>query len=79
MIIEIADATLSHDRNRKARIYAQAGIPEYWVVNLKQRQVIVYRQPQGEAYQSEQILEATDAITPLAFPAVRIELQTILL
>lgn len=79
LIIEIADTTLSHDRNRKARSYAQAGIPEYWVVNLKQRQVIVYRQPQGEAYQSEQILEATDTIAPLAFPEVRIELQTILL
>ncbi|WNZ22949.1 Uma2 family endonuclease [Leptolyngbya sp. NK1-12] len=77
--IEIADPTLNQDRNRKAKIYAQAGILEYWVVNLKQQQVIVYRHPQGDSYQSEQILEATEAIAPLAFPEVRIELQTILL
>ncbi|XPM60453.2 MAG: Uma2 family endonuclease [Leptolyngbya sp. IPPAS B-1204] len=79
LLIEIADTTLNQDRNRKAKIYAQAGIPEYWIVNLKQRQVIVYRHPQGDSYQSEQILEATDAIAPLAFPEIRIELQTILL
>jgi Uma2 family endonuclease len=79
LIIEIADTTLGYDRNRKAKIYAEAGIPEYWIVNLNQRQVIVYRQPQGDSYQSEQILEATDTITPLAFPEIRIELENILL
>jgi Uma2 family endonuclease len=79
LIIEIADTTLSHDRNRKAKIYAQAGILEYWIVNLNQRQVIVCRDPQDDSYQSEQILEATDAIAPLAFPEIRIELQNILL
>lgn len=79
LLVEIADTTLGYDRNRKAKVYAQAGIPEYWIVNLNQRQVIVCCDPQGDTYQSEQIIEATDSIAPLAFPAIKIELQQILL
>ncbi|XQQ07745.1 MAG: Uma2 family endonuclease [Leptolyngbya sp. IPPAS B-1204] len=78
LIIEIANTTLSHDRHRKAKLYAKAGIPEYWIVNLNQRQIIVYRHPQGDTYQSEQILETTDAITPLAFPEITVAFKNLL-
>ena len=70
LLIEIANTSLSHDRNRKARIYAQAGIIEYWILDLNQRQVLVYRQPEGERYQVEQVLAASETIAPLAFPEV---------
>lgn len=79
LIIEIADSTLSYDRNRKAKIYAKAGISEYWIVNLNQQQVIVLRDPLGEDYQTERILEATETIAPLAFPEIAIKLQNMLL
>ncbi|HUY91492.1 MAG TPA: Uma2 family endonuclease [Pirellulales bacterium] len=45
LIIEVADSSLPLDRNRKQAIYAAAGIPEYWIVNLAQRSIEVYREP----------------------------------
>lgn len=49
LIIEVADSSLALDRNRKQAIYAAAGIPEYWIVNLAQRCVEVYREPSPAA------------------------------
>lgn len=45
LLIEVADTSLARDRHDKGRIYATAGIPIYWVVNLVDRQIEVYRQP----------------------------------
>lgn len=45
LIIEVADNTLERDRQLKAPLYAAAGLPEYWIINLKNRQVEVYLQP----------------------------------
>lgn len=45
LVIEIADTTLDYDRHTKAPLYARAGIPEYWIVNLADRQLEVYRNP----------------------------------
>jgi Uma2 family endonuclease len=78
LLVEVADSTLSYDRNRKAKVYAKANIPEYWVINVKQRQILVFRNPQGERYQDEQVLEVGDAIAPVSFPDVVIELDSLL-
>ena len=51
LLVEVAGSTLSYDRIRKTKVYAQASIPEYWVINVKQRQVLVFRDPQGDRYQ----------------------------
>lgn len=45
LVIEIADSTLERDRSYKKRIYARAGIPIYWIVNLIEKQIEVYTQP----------------------------------
>jgi Uma2 family endonuclease len=50
MIIEVSDTTLKIDLGRKLRIYAQAGIPEYWVVDRKGARVIRMWEPSGKAY-----------------------------
>lgn len=47
MLIEVADSSLSRDRDEKGPIYADAGIAEYWIVNLVDRQVEVYSSPSG--------------------------------
>lgn len=46
LVIEVADATLERDRTIKQRIYARAGILIYWILNLRDRQIEVYSQPQ---------------------------------
>jgi Uma2 family endonuclease len=73
LIVEISDATLHFDRGRKAALYAEARIAEYWILNLNERQLEVLRQPAADqtarydyAYQSRQILSETDTISPLA-------------
>jgi len=49
LVVEVADATLGRDRGLKKAIYAQAGIPAYWVVNLSESQIEVYTDPSGPA------------------------------
>lgn len=66
LIVEIADSSVTLDRITKARIYAAAGVPEYWIVNLVDRQVEVYRQPQSsEAAYSQAEVVAADGRLPL--------------
>jgi Uma2 family endonuclease len=47
VVIEVADSSLLRDQRDKTRIYARAGIPVYWIVNLVDRRVEVYTQPSG--------------------------------
>lgn len=75
LLIEVADSTLSYDRDRKAKIYAKANIPEYWVIDVKQQQVLIFRNAKGDTYQFSQVLGVKDAIAPAAFPEVVIELS----
>jgi Uma2 family endonuclease len=47
LVVEVSDSTLPGDRDDKGRIYARAGIPCYWIVNLNDRQIEVYISPSG--------------------------------
>ncbi|MEL6836587.1 MAG: Uma2 family endonuclease [Bacteroidota bacterium] len=55
LVIEVADSSLQFDREVKGELYATAGIPEYWIVNLTDRQLEVYTEPRVGSYQSKQI------------------------
>jgi Uma2 family endonuclease len=83
LVVEVSDTTLSLDRNRKATIYARAGIPEYWIVNLLDRCLEVYRDPvsppnQPARYQTIQRLTAADRIAPLAKPNASVSIADLL-
>lgn len=78
LLIEVSDSTLNYDRQRKAKVYAQANIPEYWVIDVNQRQVFVFREPQGDTYQIEEVLQIDAAIAPIKFPDVVIRLSHLL-
>ena len=77
LVVEVADTSLSRDR-AKAKLYARAGIPDYWIVVLGARQLEVLRDPQGEIYRSKTVLKATDKISPLACPEAPISVAEIL-
>jgi Uma2 family endonuclease len=49
MVIEVSDSTLRIDRQTKSRIYAKAGIPAYWIVNIGDRQIEVLSDPNGDS------------------------------
>jgi Uma2 family endonuclease len=77
LLIEVSDSSLNYDRYSKAIVYANANILEYWVIDINQQQLIVFREPVGDAYQVEQVLAVTDAIAPIAFPEIEICLSNL--
>jgi Uma2 family endonuclease len=64
LVIEVADSSLRHDQTVKGRIYAVAGILEYWIINLVEKQLEVYTQPSAEQgiYKQRQIYSLTDSV-----------------
>ena len=64
LLIEVAAC----DRLRKARLYAAAGVTEYWLVNLREDVLEVYRQPTPQGYASMTALRRGDRVTLAAFP-----------
>lgn len=66
LVVEVSDATLRTDLQVKSHLYARAGIPEYWVVNVNARTLHIFREPTSEGYTSETILGETEAVSPLA-------------
>jgi len=78
LIIEVAQSSLRLDRGQKQRIYAQAGVPEYWIVNVTDRCIEVYTEPGHEGYASCQVIAHEGSIAPRAFPDVVVEVRRIL-
>ncbi len=76
-LIEIADSTLDKDLGSKQKIYAQANIPEYWVMNVQQHQIIVLRDPQADTYQIQQRY-THGTIAAIAFPAIELSVDPLL-
>jgi len=62
-IIEVAESSLDLDRGRKFTLYAKHGIPEYWIVNLKESQIEIYTKPKNEVYLSINVYHKDDEIT----------------
>jgi Uma2 family endonuclease len=69
LLIEVADASLADDRKEKLSLYAEAGIAEYWIVNLIDEQIEVYRKPSGRRYEEHSIWRGDVEVQPLALPA----------
>ncbi|HEX9944779.1 MAG TPA: Uma2 family endonuclease [Thermoanaerobaculia bacterium] len=78
LVIEVADSSLSYDRDVKIPLYAESGIPEAWLVDLNSGTVFVYRQPSPERYQEVNQYRRGDAISPEAFPEARFAVDEIL-
>lgn len=85
LIVEVSDSTLSVDITTKAELYATAGVPEYWVIDLVNRQLHVFRGPSAlpkglgaSAYRSKQTFESVDSIAPLAAPNAAITVADLL-
>ena len=76
-IIECSKATLSKDLGEKKEIYAEAGILEYWVVNLKTPQLQVFRDLKNGQYTTELTL-TIGTITPLTFPDVSVQVERLI-
>ena len=83
LIVEVADTTLFYDTTTKAQLYAEAGVEDYWVLDLLNRVLLVFRDPApipdgGKAYRTRLTLGPGDTITPLAAPQVSIRVADLL-
>ena len=77
-LIEVSDRTLKKDLEQKSITYARNGIPEYWVIDLKNKKLIVHVHPQNNSYR--QITEYQSGIvTSQALPNIEIGLDKLLL
>jgi len=84
LIVEVAHDSLRSDRILKARLYARAGIGDYWIVNLVDRVLEVHRSParqrpgRSAAYTDVRRVSAQEVVTPLAAPSARIVVADLL-
>jgi Uma2 family endonuclease len=80
LIVEVASSSLAQDRLTKSRIYAAAGVPEYWIVNLRDDALEVHRHPDASAarYAEEQVLRRGERVSLAAFPDVSFAVAQIL-
>jgi Uma2 family endonuclease len=80
LVVEVAASSLPQDRLTQSRIYAAAGVPEYWIVNLRDDQVEVLRRPDASRarYEDQEILGRGDRVTLMTFPDVTIHVTDLL-
>ena len=85
LVVEVADATLAYDRDRKGSLYARAGVPEYWIANLAETCIEVHRDPIvrphaqfGWHCRTVERFGAGDSITPLSLPTRSIAVADLL-
>ena len=85
LAIEVAQSSLSFDRQQKGSLYARAGVQDYWIVNLVDGVLEVYRDaapdasaPYGWRYRSIQTLSPSAVVTPLALPSSPIAVGALL-
>jgi len=85
LVVEVADSSLRLDRRLKGGLYARAGLPEYWIVNLADGVLEVHRRPEpaadaphGWRYGSVEVLRPPATVTPLAAPGASIPVADLL-
>lgn len=77
LVIEVSESSLRIDRKVKSGIYADAKVPEYWIVNLKEKVVEIRTEPCDGGYEVERVARGGEEISPIAFPDLRIPVSTL--
>ncbi len=77
-VVEVSDTRLRFDRGTKLRLYAKAGIPEYWVVDVKKKTIEVYREPHELGYAPPAVAKKGERVSFAAFPDVAFSVDELL-
>jgi Uma2 family endonuclease len=77
LLIEISSSSLGFDQGVKRAVYACAGIPEYWVVDVAGHRLFCYRNPIGDQYLDAAVLADGDVVVPQYLPNVRVPVGTL--
>ena len=78
LVVEVAESSLRKDQRVKARLYAESGVPEYWIVNLADGRIEVHRDPADGAYRTRTEHGRGEAVTLLGFPDVYVRVDDVL-
>jgi len=78
LVVEVADASLKYDRDTKLELYAEAEIPEVWIVNLPNNVIEVHQQPGIGIYQIAKIFKPGEVVESTVLPDLRLEVDKIL-
>ena len=78
LVIEVADASLEHDRDVKVPLYAAAGVPEVWLVHLAEDTATLYRDPVGGRYATLRTAGRRDTLTALRLPDLTLRVEDVL-
>jgi len=68
LVVEVADTSLHFDLTVKAALYARAGVPEYWVLDIGGRRLLVHRNPRSGKYADVAVYREQESVSPLAAP-----------
>ena len=77
LLIEVAETSLRYDRSTKLRLYAETGIPEYWVVDCAAKAVEVHRAAAADGYRQVARVDLDGTVSPAAFPDVSLAVRQI--
>jgi Uma2 family endonuclease len=77
LVIEVADTTLDYDQEVKLPLYASAGIPEVWLIDVNEEIITVWREPRAGLYSSGQTLRAGSDVSPVLLPSVSLRVADI--
>ena len=77
LVVEVARTSASYDRGTKGPLYAEMGVPEYWIVDVVNRVVEVYREPRGDRYERMEAHRKGATITLAEFPDVSVSVEAI--
>ncbi|MEO8496854.1 MAG: Uma2 family endonuclease [Planctomycetota bacterium] len=78
LIVEVADSSLSYDRGEKSELYAEVGICDYWIVNVKGRCIEVRRSPLGSTFSDIQFYGEGEVVSPLHFPQIELQVSSVM-
>ena len=77
LLIEVAETSIRYDRTTKLRLYAEAGVPEYWIVDGTSESVEVYRSPSVNGYDEIAVITGTASVSPQAVGDLELPLPEI--
>ena len=78
LVVEVAETSAAYDRDMKVPLYAEAGVPEVWVVDVAEAGIEVYREPAPEGYRVRQVVRRGQHLAPEAFPHLDVAVDDVL-
>ena len=78
LVVEVSDSTINYDRKVKAPLYARAGVPEMWLVNLPEELIEVYTRPLNGAYQETRSVRRGESVTVASAGGLTVEADAVL-